>query len=87
MNHTPGPWKQVSVRGGWDGVQVANGGTTICTLALNVPDNARLIAAAPDLLEACQFLLETAEKAPWSQMAMSRALDHIRAAVAKAIGR
>jgi len=50
--HTPGPWQWTAIEGGWDGVKQENG-TLICKLALNEPENARLIAAAPDLLDAC----------------------------------
>lgn len=57
--HTPGPWVQVSVTGGWDGVaEAANRKSHICALKLNNPANARLIAAAPELLEACQTFSE-----------------------------
>jgi hypothetical protein len=47
-------------------------------------DNARLIAAAPDLLEACEALLEAYEFtiAPMH----SEAIDKARAAIAKAKG-
>lgn len=49
--HTPGPWVHVAVHGGWDGVaEVANRKSIICALGLNNSANARLIAAAPELL-------------------------------------
>lgn len=48
--HTPGPWRWTAVEGGWDGVESNDG--LICKLALNEPENARLIAAAPELLVA-----------------------------------
>lgn len=63
--HTPGPWKTQSIENqrhvwGPDGdciVSIHNG---------SLPDderkaNARLIAAAPDLLEACEAVAELAE--------------------------
>lgn len=51
--HTPGKWVHVAVEGGWDGVAEAeNRDSLICVLKHNNPANARLIAAAPDLLEA-----------------------------------
>lgn len=67
--HTPGPWwhKDYSVGAG-------DGGSTrtICHTALNAkqrkrPDaepNARLISAAPDLLEACKALFDAIERTP-----------------------
>ncbi len=63
--HTPGPWRHAGRKGGWDGVTSADG-TDICALEYNNPANARLIAAAPDLLEAllearAAFVVEYAE--------------------------
>lgn len=46
-------------------------------------DSARLIAAAPELLEQCKYLLENAEAAGWSEFMLADA----RAAIAKAEGR
>ena len=46
--HTPGPW-HASSYDGWDCIRDAHD-QIIAKLALNVPDNARLIAAAPELL-------------------------------------
>jgi hypothetical protein len=45
--------------------------------------NARLIAAAPELLAACKYLLENAEAAGWSEFMLSDA----KAAISKAEGR
>ena len=56
MKHTPGPWKMTAVQGGWDGV--TSGCGEICKLSLNIPENACLIAAAPDLLAACKMALK-----------------------------
>lgn len=57
--HTPGPWIPVAVEGGWDGVaENENRNSVICALRLNNPANVRLIAAAPELLEACQTFAE-----------------------------
>ena len=50
--HTPGPWIPAAVEGGWDGVaENENRNSVICALRLNNPANARLIAAAPELLD------------------------------------
>lgn len=48
MNHTPGPWAASSYDGGWDCVREP-GGQIIAKLGLNNPDNAALIAAAPEI--------------------------------------
>lgn len=45
--------------------------------------NVNLIAAAPDLLEACKYMLENAESQGWSEFMLGSA----RAAISKAEGR
>jgi hypothetical protein len=54
MTHTPGPWKAyITTRQ----VAVSHEGQVVATInhfGDNPADNARLIAAAPDLLEACE---------------------------------
>ena len=51
--HTPGPW-YASSYDGWDCIRDAHD-QIIAKLALNVPDNACLIAAAPELLAALEL--------------------------------
>jgi hypothetical protein len=87
--HTPGPWRadcggSGNQRGGFS-VTAANDGVVICGrmgwphCADESEANARLIAAAPDLLAACKALVEGEYDAPVMPMA--------RAAIAKAEGR
>jgi hypothetical protein len=100
--HTPGPWKvanDVDVQAGPSGclayVSVAGGrGRTLGEAAAN----AKLCAAAPDLLAACEAMLLFHDAAPWlpdrqaawerltgQEHATTRALcDFVRAAIAKA---
>lgn len=55
MKYTPGPWKVSK-----DGCDIDNvGGAGVCTLYADETSdaNARLIAAAPDLLEACKAIV------------------------------
>lgn len=66
--HTPGPWivsrqsqstilKAITIRGGGD--RIARVVVPIATQSISeCESNARLIAAAPDLLEACQMFAE-----------------------------
>ena len=75
MNHTPGPWEAyVATWRGVDVVAIAEKQTELPTkrrlvciitelASINKSDeaNAKLIAAAPDLLEACSKLLEAIE--------------------------
>lgn len=92
--HTPGPWAHVSVTGGWDGVaEDANRNSVICTLSLNNPANASLIAAAPDLLAAAELALSEAEGLIYDQLDGTKefesafaALQPVRDAIAKARG-
>jgi hypothetical protein len=62
MSHTPGPWRPVAVAGGWDGVTPKRSSLAICHLVENNPGNAVLIAAAPDLLEACEEMLAAIDR-------------------------
>jgi hypothetical protein len=60
--HTPGPW-QYAFEGGTAAFIMEGDGTTVAKISTtenstahrNLPANARLIAAAPDLLEALKF--------------------------------
>lgn len=55
--HTPGPWRYVH-EPGYCGELIAQDGTTIAEFVVEPSlDNARLIAAAPELLEALQALV------------------------------
>ena len=95
--HTPGPWRAYGfmITGG-DFRQVAE-----CNMPVGTPGreedatvdedqaNARLIAAAPDLLAACEMLISDPSE-EWSQTEFDRrvgaARDMARAAVKKAKG-
>ena len=88
--HTPGPWKAE----GWENITVnAASGITITTAAgsANCPlselkANAALIAAAPDLLEACKLIQAAfAHCTPFEHGdAAEKALDAVDAVINKA---
>ncbi|KKN09845.1 hypothetical protein LCGC14_1042480 [marine sediment metagenome] len=67
MSHTPGPWKAVRLTHGWIIGPQPDG---VCTIHNNTNGsgfdqktaNARLIAAAPDLLEACEAMVHAARQ-------------------------
>ncbi len=91
--HTPGPWKAVEAAynpPGWLWVQ--NGpGALLANVHqnVNIPldarnANARLMAAAPELLEALQEIITAADGEGWSQL--DAGFTKARAAVAKALG-
>ena len=93
MEHTKGPWKIEKLEApvyGSDGSLVATGagiGTEshhICTVyGRKTKANARLIAAAPELLEACKHMLRLMNGLGYHFDAMEDA----EAAIAKAEGR
>lgn len=84
--HSPGPWKTVMAYGykikAADGRIVATL-PTHCPLTRENPANACLVAAAPDLLEACSLVLDELD----SQLEPD---DHtkqmLRSAIARATG-
>lgn len=96
--HTPGPWKygRQSVSPDWvivtdaAGSIVANVNTETGPDAASRPAmrvmpadaNARLIASAPELLAALEYVLNCAEADGWSEFMLGQA----RAAIAKAKG-
>ncbi len=93
--HTPGPWKfsAESIDPEWSVVTTAGG-----SVIANVNDrhdqlaNARLIAAAPDMLEALSKLMDLNDNSgPFGgeilEDRITRAWDAARAAIAKAEGR
>lgn len=86
--HTPGPWifyaDTPSTDPNWHIVTTANRMRVLANVHIepgNAMDaaNARLIAAAPDLLEALQGVLRVADR-------QTDEFDAARAAIAKAIG-
>ncbi len=82
--HTPGPW-EVATKPNGNGTR-----TTVETewgnfVALTGETDARLIAAAPDLLEACKAIVETYARHNVPPDAyIARDLPALRAAIAKA---
>jgi hypothetical protein len=82
--HTPGPWHTA----GEQGVQIRSAKDQIAkvwTMRGNEwKANARLIAAAPELLEALKEIVDAADGAGWEQLDPS--FKKARAAIAKATG-
>ena len=85
MSRTPGPWSVNFKK--FSEVRAENGAVIAeckkLTGLVNLQANARLIAAAPDLLEA---LKDAVGHAIFPASAISGALDRARAAIAKAEG-
>lgn len=102
MAHTPGPWKVLEHS--WSDTSIVAKGFDhgICSLDINhateesveadealMAANARLIAAAPDLLEALQSIAECCEEDQTARDYASRQTEIrgiARAAIAKATG-
>lgn len=89
--HTPGPWKTWGNNGclvvDSNGLQVADmfhGIPVLHRSDAECRENARLIAAAPDLLAALQEVIAAADGNGWDQLSPS--LKNQRMAVAKAGG-
>ncbi len=57
MTHTPGPWFSIATSNIGHNAVVDADGFTICSPSPMGAGNARLIAAAPDLLDMCERLL------------------------------
>lgn len=70
ISHTPGPWAHWKVTIpflGWEILDSTKNRCGVARLTAVRPEdeaNARLIAAAPELLEACQFALECCQSLP-----------------------
>lgn len=87
--HTPGPWKHDDTWG-----LIKHGREEICALHSGNSANARLIAAAPELLEALldalpyveDVLADPAQLACFKPGVVQKHAAAIRAAVAKATG-
>lgn len=85
MSHTPGPWTAKPMGG-----RILLNGSN-CYEVTEVfndeggfnPADINLMAAAPDLLDACKYMLENAESQGWSEFMLGSA----RAAISKAEGR
>ena len=87
--HTPGPWAYENYRGTVHVFIDNEGGTpSICKLVGNDKDaNARLIAAAPDLLEALEYYVEkVADLSRYGVMIETSLREKAEAAIAKAKG-
>jgi len=92
MSHTPGPWKAMKTEHGWhvgpqpDGVCSIWDNTDSATHATQEA-NARLLAAAPDLLEACEAIADAMSDAqPGGLARIRRALKQVADTIAKAKG-
>lgn len=100
QGHTPGPWMVGTRLDGDNTIKVGvpiNEDKTLHTVAYIAPrpsyekgnpqlSNARLIAAAPELLEACRAMLSPFEDEEESIL-LADALDLLKAAIAKAEGK
>lgn len=88
MNHTPGPWKVGKAH--TDVIYCDNQMTRIAFCYADTVDNyeanAKLIAAAPDLLEACRAMVDVSREQNLNSLAMrvDKARLLVEAAIAKA---
>lgn len=78
--HTKGPWKR-------ENALIIGPDSTVIATICSVESNARLIAAAPDLLEACEQLLHLFEPADADERFLQMRVnlqERAKAAIAKA---
>lgn len=97
--HTPGPWMQRKAGGRLnEGMLVGSGDVIVCHPYEPNPQDAVLIAAAPDLLEALKRAsrairlwhglgMGSTESQAWALYQASPEMKQINAAIAKAEGR
>ena len=87
--HTPGPWDQVPEGDNWIWLFHEPSQTRVARVVLysgkedENRDNARLIAAAPDMLETCRAALADCERDDWADSPLA---NQLRAVIAKATG-
>lgn len=83
IEHTPGPWHKEG-----NGIYDASPGipTLIARCTYITPANVHLIAAAPDLLAACETFVEWASSSKTEHTDFRVVLDGARTAIAKAKG-
>jgi len=82
--HTPGPWKASEPNGRGNGWRAGPAWLGYDAHSERTASDARLIAAAPELLDACRAYL--ADRAEAGCASDSVAVKKMRAAVAKALG-
>ncbi len=87
MTHTPGPWWPYRKQG-YSNLFIGSGTHDVAEATHAGGEehrqaNAQLIAAAPELLAALNYMVENAEADGWSELMLSDA----KAAIAKAEGR
>lgn len=87
MAHTPGQWEYMDREDGAFGVYIPNGHSLFYDLEGSCPqcfDNMRLIAVAPELLEACTAALWRLKQ--YDYAAMEPTIKKLEVAIAKAKG-
>ena len=84
--HTQGPWEAYDGGGTWQVCQPIEGTMRICTVTNSENDaaNAQIIAAAPELLEACKMALPRLSVMEAGDAKLT--VKIIKAAIAKAEG-
>ena len=90
--HTPGPWtlSSVTCKSGRNKLALSSSKARICDISVYEDEdraNARLIAAAPELYEACEILLKRFGKvSSIGTGGLYDIVDRARAAIVKATG-
>ena len=87
--HTPGPWQTFPALSNPPSIVIGpvergDLGFVAQTVGGNDEANARLIAAAPELLEALRDLIIACNMSPGQELTVSLAIENANAAIAKA---
>lgn len=95
MTHTPGPWRltdEVQTDRGrtwginaWEDTSGITGDARLAEV-FSIVENARLVAAAPDLMEACKFSLSVHKAQGMFDASERLAIERLERAIAKASG-
>ena len=86
--HTPGPWTYHPDDTGDSCAAIVGKTGWVCDFINHPSDaNARLMAAAPDLLDALWAMYTSFAAVEWMELHMQQASNMARAAIEKAIGR
>lgn len=86
MTYTPGEWSYSKLGNDADQWGIYDESGKTLGLSYHGEDNARLIAAAPDLLEALEWVLHDVTKSTEMHSLNSNTTAQVRAAIAKAKG-
>lgn len=85
MEQTPGPW-EIDLSEEYYKPCIRHNGVVLCLLPAYVPANAKLIAASPDLLAACEEAFSQLSQGKWLSPDEAELSIQLEQAISKAKG-